>query len=41
VSGCTAKPFILAKDNCRIGAKIIRDNKILRDHCPRRAWFLE
>jgi hypothetical protein len=27
-----AKPFILAKDNYRIGAKIIRDNKIIRDH---------
>src|ERR1700722_8357408 len=27
-----AKPFILAKDNCRIGAKILRDNKIIRDH---------
>jgi hypothetical protein len=27
-----AKPFILAKDNHRIGAKILRDNKIVRDH---------
>jgi hypothetical protein len=27
-----AKPFIITKDNCRIGAKILRDNKIIRDH---------
>ena len=27
-----AKPFILAKDNYRISAKILRDNKIIRDH---------
>jgi hypothetical protein len=27
-----AKAFIPAKDNYRIGAKIIRENKILRDH---------
>jgi hypothetical protein len=25
------KPFFLAKDNYRIGAKILRGNKILRD----------
>jgi len=27
-----AKPFILTKDNCRISAKILRDNKIIHDH---------
>jgi hypothetical protein len=27
-----AKAFILAKDNYRISAKILRENKILRDH---------
>jgi len=27
-----AKAFIIAKDNCRISAKIIRANKILGDH---------
>jgi hypothetical protein len=27
-----AKPFFLAKDNCRISAKILPDNKTIRDH---------
>jgi hypothetical protein len=27
-----AKTFILAKDNCRISAKILRENKMIRDH---------
>jgi hypothetical protein len=26
------KPFILAKDNYRISAKILPDHKIIRDH---------
>jgi hypothetical protein len=30
-----AKDFILAKDFYRIGVKILRGNKILRDHHPR------
>ena len=32
-----AKGFILAKDNYLISAKILRDNKILRDFGPRSA----
>jgi hypothetical protein len=27
-----AKAFVLAKDNYRIGAKILRENKLIRDH---------
>jgi hypothetical protein len=27
-----AKPFFLTKDNCRISAKILPDNKTIRDH---------
>jgi hypothetical protein len=27
-----AKPFLLAKDNYRISAKILPDNKTIRDH---------
>jgi hypothetical protein len=26
------KPFFLTKDNCRISAKILPDNKTIRDH---------
>jgi hypothetical protein len=29
--------FFLAKDNYRIGAQILRENKILRDHAAERA----
>jgi hypothetical protein len=34
-----AKTFILAKDNSLISTKILRDNKIIRDHCAFPAAF--
>jgi hypothetical protein len=35
------KPFILAKDNYRMSARILRDNKIIRDHGAFPAAFAE
>jgi len=34
-----AKTFILTKDNSLISAKILRDNKIIRDHVAFSAAF--